>query len=330
MYVFARDGMGQWSQEAYVKASNPGENDYFGYSVALSADGNTLAAGAQTEDSDATGIDGDRGKRRGNPEWGGLRIRTGRHGAVVTASLTSRHSNTDPGDYFGFSVALSSDGDTLAVGAYTEDSDATGIDGNQASNTTSSAGAVYVFGRDAMEQWSQQAYVKASNTDPGDAFGNSVALSENGDTLVVCAYHEASSATGIDGDQTSNASDNSGAVYVFGRDAMEQWSQQAYVKASNTGANDHFGQSLALSTDGKHPRRERRGRAERCDGRRRGTRPATRCSMPARRTCTSEIRWVSGPTEPTSRPRTPMQDDEFGYRVVLSGDGHDPRRGRPI
>jgi hypothetical protein len=52
-------------------------------------------------------------------------------------------SNTGAGDRFGWSVALS--GDTLAVGAIFEASNAAGIDGNQADNGTSAAGAVYVF-----------------------------------------------------------------------------------------------------------------------------------------------------------------------------------------
>jgi len=43
----------------YFKASNTGENDVFGFSVALSADGNTLAVGAGGEASNATGINND-------------------------------------------------------------------------------------------------------------------------------------------------------------------------------------------------------------------------------------------------------------------------------
>ena len=52
--------------------------------------------------------------------------------------------------------------------------------------------------------WSQQAYVKASNTGADDYFGSSVALSANGSTLAVGAVGEASAATGIGGDQTDN------------------------------------------------------------------------------------------------------------------------------
>src|SRR6266404_4473969 len=45
-------------QVAYIKASNPGEEDKFGDIVALSGDGNTLAVGAPLESSAAKGING--------------------------------------------------------------------------------------------------------------------------------------------------------------------------------------------------------------------------------------------------------------------------------
>jgi trimeric autotransporter adhesin len=158
--------------------------------------------------------------------------------AVYVGDLTAaigyvKASNTGANDRFGNSVALSADGNTLAVGAYGEDSSATGIGGDQTNNSASSSGAVYVFARSGST-WSQQAYVKASNTGAGDCFGSSVALSADGDTLAVGAYNEASSATGIGGVQTNNSAPSSGAVYVFTRSGST-WSQQAYVKASNTG-----------------------------------------------------------------------------------------------
>jgi hypothetical protein len=68
-----------------------------------------------------------------------------------------------------------------------------------------------VFTRSGVA-WTQQAYVKASNTDEDDEFGHSVALS--GDTLAVGAVEESSNATGVNGDQSSNAAGTSGAVYV--------------------------------------------------------------------------------------------------------------------
>ena len=157
-------------------------------------------------------------------------------------------SNTGASSAFGYSVALSADGNTLAVGAPSEASNATGIGGDQTNNSASQSGAVYVFSRSGST-WSQQAYVKASNTGAFDSFGASVALSADGNTLAVGANLEASNATGIGGNQASNSSPASGAVYVFSRSGST-WVQQAYVKASNTETDDNFGHSVALSADG--------------------------------------------------------------------------------
>ena len=85
-------------------------------------------------------------------------------------------------DAFGCSVAIS--GDTIVVGAVAEYSNATGVNGNQADNSAPWAGAAYVFVRSGGV-WSQQAYLKASNTGDSDEFGGSVAIS--GDTIVVGA-----------------------------------------------------------------------------------------------------------------------------------------------
>ena len=94
--------------------------------------------------------------------------------------------------------------------------------------------------------WSQQAYLKASNTDTFDQLGHSVSVS--GDTLVVGALAESSGTTGINGDQDDNSAVSAGAVYVFARSGAI-WSQQLYVKASNTDSGDSFGESVALSGD---------------------------------------------------------------------------------
>src|ERR671935_3088185 len=73
-------------------------------------------------------------------------------------------SNPRAGAQFGFAVALSADGNTLAVGSQMEESSATGINGNQNDHSKFGAGAVYVYTRGAGG-WMQQAYIKASNTD---------------------------------------------------------------------------------------------------------------------------------------------------------------------
>ncbi len=157
-------------------------------------------------------------------------------------------SNTDAKDNFGRGVALSVDGRTLAVGARYESSAASGINGDQANNLAERAGAVYVFRFDGTS-WQQHAYVKASNTDDHDGFGSDVALSGDGNTLVVGARWEDSSATGVNGDQSDNSADSAGAVYVFRHNGAE-WQQHAYIKPSNTDAFDSFGAAVDISEDG--------------------------------------------------------------------------------
>ncbi len=63
--------------------------------------------------------------------------------------------------------------------------------------------------------WSQEAYLKASNTGDGDWFGVTVSLSANGDTLAVGALAEDSNATGVNGSQADNSAFGAGAVYLY-------------------------------------------------------------------------------------------------------------------
>ncbi len=263
VYVFTRS-KDMWSQQAYVKASNTGMGKYnsyfmdgcgdsFGASVSLSANGDTLAVGAFGEESNATGINGDQGGNRCSSRESEL----GGPGAVYVFTRSEgtwfqqayiKASNTGWSDKFGSSVSLSGDGDTLAVGALGEDSNATGVNGDQSSDMGWRSGAVYVFTR-SEGTWFQQAYIKASNTGVHDYFGASVSLSADGDTLAVGAFGERSNATGINGDQSDNSVYSAGAVYVFTR-SEGTWFQQAYIKASSTEFHDHFGSSVSLSGDG--------------------------------------------------------------------------------
>ena len=230
-------------EQAYVKASNTEVNDGFGHAIAL--DGDTLVVAANREDSSATGVD--QAQANNDALDSGAVYVFVRDGTAWSQQAYIKASNTDSNDEFGTSVAL--DGDTLAVGAPFEDSDATSIGGSQANGPTGSgmeSGAVYVFVRDDTTSWSQQAYIKASNSENFDGFGASVAL--DGETLTVGAVGESSAATGINGDQQDNNAPESGAVYVFVRSDIT-WSQQAYIKASNSENFDGFGASVALAGD---------------------------------------------------------------------------------
>lgn len=247
-YVFVRSNTRTWSMQTYFKASNAESGDMFGRRVALSADGNVLAIGADFEDSIAGG----------NPLENGAAL----SGAVYIAR---RNGSTwsydgfikapagwaDARDFFGYALALSGDGNRLAVGAWGEDSNSPGVYAVATVNVEQefNAGAVYVYTRGATG-WFFEVYVKPTNPGEGDLFGRSVALSGDGNTLAVGAEDEDSGATAIDGDPFNDFSNRSGAAYVFVRDAMGVWSQQAYIKASNAVPLSFFGRSIALSADG--------------------------------------------------------------------------------
>jgi hypothetical protein len=299
VYVFTRaDAMSPWTQQAYVKASNTSQDAGFGAFVALSADGATLAVSAPLESSSATGVNGTR--TGGAAQSGAVYVFT-RRDETWTEQAFLKASNTGEGDQFGASLALSSDGTTLAVGAWLEDSSGVGVGGAQDRESAQDSGAVYVFTRTSTSwsqqaylkaserrallgfgvsaalsrdgstlavgtgthggavhvftrsssTWTQQAVVRASSGETGDAFGFSVALSDNGTTLAVGAPLEDSAATGVNGGQANNGASQSGAVYLFtGSGAM--WTQWAYIKASNTGAGDEFGRRLALAASPDH------------------------------------------------------------------------------
>jgi hypothetical protein len=144
---------------------------------------------------------------------------------------------------FGRSVAIS--GDTLVVGSPAENNSATGVNGDQSTGFSASSGPAYVFTRIGTT-WTQEAYLKASNAQSTDRFGGSVDI--DGDTIVVGATGEDSSATGVNGDETDNLASSAGAAYVFTRTGTT-WTQQAYLKASNSEASDLFGESVAISGD---------------------------------------------------------------------------------
>ena len=135
-------------------------------------------------------------------------------------------SNAEASDFFGYSVAVS--GDTVVVGAPWEDSNATGVNGNMFSYSAGESGAAYIFTRSGTT-WTQQAYLKASNTGASDQFGQAVAVS--GDTVVIGAPYEYSNATGVNGNETDNSAQWSGATYVFSRSGTV-WTQRDGLDAA--------------------------------------------------------------------------------------------------
>ena len=129
----------------------------------------------------------------------------------------------------------------LAVAAPNEDSAATGVDGTSA-DKTEGVGAVYTYQRDGSDIWSHQSYIKPPVAGQNDAFGNSLSLSGDGQTLAVGQGLEDSASTVINGTMDS-VRENSGAVHVL-RFLNDNWSYQAFIKASNANEHDQLGTSV--------------------------------------------------------------------------------------
>jgi PGF-pre-PGF domain-containing protein len=279
-YIFVKPGGGWVSRSASAAdASFTGGamNDYFGYSVALSPDGSTALVGAyynDTADSDAGaayifekgGGWSSKSASAANAQFtGGLSDdnlgysvalsgdtalvgapynRTAASGAgaayifekgggwssksasAANAQLTGGAAN----DNFGYAVALSSDGSTALAGAMGNDT------------AGSNAGAAYIFVKGGG--WSSRTASAADARFTGgaatDRFGYSVALSSDGSTALVGAYHN------------STAGVEAGAAYSFGKGGG--WSSKSASAADSTftggAANDEFGYSVALSSEG--------------------------------------------------------------------------------
>ena len=214
-YVYLKSGT-SWSQQAMLTADDGGGNDYFGIGTKISEDGSTAVIGAKGAGSGLNGTGKAYVYKRSGTSW------------TQQAALTA--SDAADGDLFGYAVDISDDGNTIVLGAYGED---TG--GN-------ARGQAYVFTRDSDEGsiWTEDQKFQSDDIEDGDNFGFAVAISGDGNNLVVGVPFE-----------DSNGS-SAGSAYVFTRDSSggSIWSQQAKIQASDAAANQEFAYSVDMSTDG--------------------------------------------------------------------------------
>jgi hypothetical protein len=324
VYLFVRSA-GTWTQQHYVKPSNVQQGN-FGSAVALSTDGSTLAVGAPFEASKSMGIDQD-GTDTSAPASGAAYVFV-RAGAMISQQAYIKASNTAPNAQFGTAVALSSNGNALAVGATGEASNATGVGGTQTDTSAMGAGAVYTFTR-LGTSWTQDAYVKASNTRAGAIFGTCVALSGDGNTLAVGSPAETSGSTGINANGSDASLTNAGAGYVFARQGNGTWAQQAYVKASTSGP-DYFGNGVSLSADGNtlvFSAPSEASSATGINGNQGNTsEPGTGAAYVFTRNVTT---WTQFAYVKPSNSHAGGTSIQFGSSVALSPDGHTLACGAP-
>lgn len=199
--IFTRND-GTWIQQAKLLASDGAAYDYFGTSVAISGDGNSVIVGSN----------GDNNEKGTNAGSAYIFTRTD-SGWVEEAKLLA--SDGYSGDWFGFSVSISSDANTAIVGANWHN------DGK---------GAAYIFTR-SDSGWAEEAKLAVSD---GDWFGSSVSINSDGDIVIVGTHWRS------DGKRTA---------YVFNRRKTIndiRWFQQFKLLASN----GYFAIPTPINTDG--------------------------------------------------------------------------------
>ena len=219
-WIFTRSGS-TWSQQSkLIPSGNIGLNPQFGWNVNLSADGNTLAAGAINDNFISNGATGATWIfTRSGSTWSQQAKLVGTGVIDGGYGLISRQ---------GSSVSLSDDGNTLATGG----------DLDNYSSGSSAIGAIWIFTR-AGSTWSQQAkLVGTGYTGTNPRFRN-VSLSTDGNLLAVGA---------------PNDNFPLGAVWLFSRSGTT-WTQKGskLVPTDYTGSSSpRFGWSVALSKDGNN------------------------------------------------------------------------------
>jgi hypothetical protein len=194
----------------------------------------------------------------------------------------------------------------MAVGAYDEER---------------GKGAAYIFVRSG-DKWAQQIRLMASNAEDGDSLGCSIAISEDGNTMVAGAFDEDSLLRGIqpptEGSNDAASDVSTGAAYVFVRNGAA-WTQQAFIKATNTRLNDQFAWALTLSRDGNTfavgAHLEDSGASGLNGDQEDATSEDSGAAYVYTRTGTT---WAPAAYVKASSPRASA---EFGISLALSGDG---------
>ncbi|HEX7046707.1 MAG TPA: REJ domain-containing protein [Gammaproteobacteria bacterium] len=198
------------------------EGRVFGSAIAVSDDGQVMVVGAPGESVATEDREG--------------RVHVYRHDGVQWTWLQAL-SGQNAGARFGAAVALSGDGNVLAVGVPGTDLD----DG-----AMEDAGEVRVFrmGGDGQFPDEEELALRPGGDATGDRFGSALALNTDGTLLAVGVPLDDRSSS-IAGPEDEGATD-SGAVYVYRHDGTA-WAPDVYLKEPTPAASNRFGTAVALT-----------------------------------------------------------------------------------
>ena len=226
-YLFNKDagGANNWGQEQKIVMDDVPAAQKYGNSVSIDGDYAVIGAPGVAFDASGTQPLKDAGAayilKKINGNWVQIKKIVANDRAAI--------------DNFGYSVSIS--GNTVVVGAYHEDENATGA------STLISAGSVYIFYKDqgGVDNWGQVKKIVANDRAASDFFGYSVSI--NGNIVVVGAYQEDEDASG------ANTLSNAGSAYIFYKDqgGVDNWGQVKKIVASDRAANDNFGNTVSIN-----------------------------------------------------------------------------------
>ena len=233
-----------WS--LYQQINGPaGVADAFGTGIGISNDANTIVVSAPYTDYVSNGV---------ALEKSGVAYVYERSSSTGSYSLTVnlRDLTTDAAAYDLFggddyyptrSVAISGDGNTIAIGAVYKDTTETP---SAAYYVYSGPGQVYIFVRTGGV-WSEQAKFKPNNITENHRFGEHVSLSENGDRLIVGCPSAFASGGWPNAQYTVP-----GSAHIFTRSGTT-WTETQLITAPGSVENgSHFGRSVSMSGSGEY------------------------------------------------------------------------------
>jgi len=208
--VYRYNDIDTWKKIGDITGEAAG--DWSGYSVSLSHDGNTVAIGAILHDEDFE-VNANANDNRGH-------VRVYRYNDIDTWKKIGDITGEAAGDWSGYSVSLSHDGNTVAIGAILHDD----------------RGQVRVYKYNGIDEWVEIGDIDGEAA--GDESGYSVSLSHDGNTVAI----------GTILDFEVNPNDNRGHVRVYRYISIGNWEEIGYI--TGEAAGDQSGFSVSLSHHG--------------------------------------------------------------------------------
>ncbi len=247
--VFDRQPDGAWQAIALLTHPNPQPLDYLGRSVAASADGQLIVAGAPGRDFGDASINGSPIDSR---QRSGAAYVYAHNGSEFELIQQLRHPNPDAEDHFGERLVLSADGSTLVVAAHGDDSNALGVNGVAIlqDNSDEDSGAAMVYSRQADGRFALDAVLKSPSNTHLDTFAYGLALSADGNTLAVEAEGISAGLFELWYDRPPADLTPGGEAIIYRRDTNGwRFTQRIPAPSASLGA-DRFGVCMTLSANG--------------------------------------------------------------------------------